>query len=247
MASRISYLVVLLIWIAALWFGLDFAARQKQPPVAVPTTEIDWSQFFVANILPSLPVADEFDTPLRPPDGAGVVDSLPFLFAGQHLGEDWTTAKGDAALGEPVYSVADGWVSVAYDFANAWGKVVFICYRLPEGRYPPFVEVMYAELDSMTVSSGQFVKRGQQIGTVGNAGGLYALPNGAGAHLHWEVRTTVGIGVGAGFDDRHDDRLGPSQFLSAHRGDRYQQPLLTRELTPEEAAQPKRGGWGNDY
>jgi murein DD-endopeptidase MepM/ murein hydrolase activator NlpD len=111
--------------------------------------------------------------------------SLPFLEAG-HLGEDWTTAKGDAALGEPVYSVADGWVSVAQDFQNAWGKVVFICYRLPEGRWPPFVEVMYAQLNSIDVKAGQFVKRGQRIGTVGNANGTYQ------AHLHWEVRQTVG-------------------------------------------------------
>ena len=156
MASRISYLVVLAAWIAALWWGLDFAARQKAPPVAIPTAQVDWAEFFAANILPSLPVADEFDTPLRPPDGAGATVTLPFLYAGQHLGEDWATAKGDAALGEPVYSVADGWVSVAQDFENAWGKVVFICYRMPEGRWPPFVEVMYAELNSIDGQAGRF-------------------------------------------------------------------------------------------
>jgi murein DD-endopeptidase MepM/ murein hydrolase activator NlpD len=240
MASRISYLVLLGVWIGALWLGLDFAGRQKQAPMAVPTTQIDWASFFETNILPSLPVADEFDTPLRPPDGAGAVISLPYLDGGQHLGEDWTTAKGDAALGEPVYSVADGWVSVAYDFANAWGKVVFIFYRLPAGRYPPFVEVMYAQLQTMDVVSGQLVKRGQQIGTVGNANGIYT------AHLHWEVRTAAGLGLGLGFDMRHDNRLGPSEFLAAHRGDRFKKPLLTRSLTPEEAAKPKRDGWGND-
>ena len=74
MASRLSYLAVLLIWIAALWFGLDFAGQAKKVPVAVPTTQVDWAPFFVANILPSLPVTDEFDTPLRPPDGEGAVD-----------------------------------------------------------------------------------------------------------------------------------------------------------------------------
>src|SRR5476649_1980104 len=123
MASRISYLVLLAIWITALWLGLDFAGKPKQLPLAVPTTHVDWVEFFVANILPSLPVTDEFDTPLRPPDGDGVSISLPFLESG-HLGEDWTTAKGDAALGEPVCSVADGWVSVAQDFQNAFGKVI---------------------------------------------------------------------------------------------------------------------------
>jgi murein DD-endopeptidase MepM/ murein hydrolase activator NlpD len=235
MASRISYLVILAAWIAALWWGLDFAARQKAPPVAVPTTQLDWSEFFAANILPSLPVADEFDTPLRPPDGAGAVISFPFQEAG-HLGEDWTTAKGDAALGEPVTSVADGWVSVAQDFENAWGKVVFICYRMPENRWPPFVEVMYAQLNSIDVHAGQFVKRGQRIGTVGNANGTYQ------AHLHWEVRQTVGMGVGPGFQAGASGWLGPSEFISAHRGDRAKYPLLPKVLTPAE-----RPGWGTDY
>src|SRR5476649_449638 len=121
MASRISYLVILAAWIAALWWGLDFAGRQNAPAVAVPTAQLDWAEFFAANILPSLPVAEEFDTPLRPPYGEGAVVSFPFQEAG-HLGEDWATAKGDAALGEPVCSVADGWVSVAQDFVGAWGK-----------------------------------------------------------------------------------------------------------------------------
>ena len=242
MASRVSYLLLLGVWIAVIWFGLDFAGRKQQPVAAVPTTSVDWAPFFEKNILPNLPVADEFDTPLRPPDGAGAVDSLPYLEdeAKMHLGEDWTTAKGDAALGEPVYSVADGWVSVAYDFANAWGKVVFICYRLPAGRYPPYVEVMYSQLQSMEVKSGEFVKRGQKIGTVGNANKTYT------AHLHWEVRTVAGGGLGLGFDNRHDDRLGPSEFLAAHRGERFKEPLQVKLLTPEEAAKPKRDGWGND-
>ncbi len=237
MASRAPYLLALVAWVAALWWGLDWAGRARSSPLAVPTTHVDWGDFFQANILPSLPVADEFDTPLRPPNGAGAVVSFPYLEEG-HLGEDWTTAKGDAALGEPVYSVADGWVAVAQDFENAWGKVVFICYRLPEKRYPPFVEVMYSQLQTMSVTAGQFVKRGQQIGTVGNANGTY--PNKA--HLHWEVRSMVGLGVGAGFDARHDNRMGPSEFLAAHRGDRFKEPLQQKVLTPAE-----REGWGTDY
>jgi murein DD-endopeptidase MepM/ murein hydrolase activator NlpD len=236
MASRVSYLVVLVAWIAALWWGLDFAGRAKGPTTAVPTTQLDWAEFFAANILPSLPVAEEFDTPLRPPDGAGATVTLPFLYANQHLGEDWATAKGDAALGEPVYSVADGWVSVAQDFQNAWGKVVFVCYRMPEGRWPSFVEVMYAELDTIDVQPGDFVKRGQKIGTVGDAGKTYP------PHLHWEVRQTVGLGVGPGFSTRRDGWLEPSDFLASHRGDRAKQPLAMKVLSDTE-----RPGWGTDY
>jgi murein DD-endopeptidase MepM/ murein hydrolase activator NlpD len=236
MASRISYLVVLVAWIAALWWGLDFAVRQKAPAAAIPTTQIDWADFFAANILPTLPVANEFDTPLRPPDGAGATVTLPFLYADQHLGEDWATAKGDAALGEPVTSVADGWVSVAQNFENPFGKVVFICHRMPEGRWPPFVEVMYAMLDSIDVKPGQMVKRGERIGTVGHGDGTYP------AHLHWEVRQTVGLGLGPGFNTRRDGWLGPSEFISAHRGDRAKDPLQMKVLNDAE-----RPGWGTDY
>jgi murein DD-endopeptidase MepM/ murein hydrolase activator NlpD len=177
MASRLTYLVVLAVWIAALWFGLDYAGKPKAAPVAVPTTHVDWPEFFAAHILPGLPVTDAFVTPLRPPDGDGAFITLPFLEAG-HLGEDWATAKGDAALGEPVYSVADGWVSVAQDFEGAWGKVIFVCYRLPEGRWPTVIEVMYAQLASIEVKPGDLVKKGQRIGTVGNAGGIRRICTG---------------------------------------------------------------------
>ena len=234
MASRISYLVILVAWIGALWWGLDFAGRQQAPPVAVPTSQIDWAEFFAANILPSLPVADEFDTPLRPPDGDGAIVTLPFGFHG-HLGEDWATANGNATLDEPVYSVADGWVSVAQD-SGPFGKVVFICYRLPDGRWPPFAEVMYAELESMDVQAGRFVKRGEQIGTVGTDNGMFP------AHLHWEVRQTVGLGLNVGFNDRRDGWMEPSEFITAHRGPRFNRPLLMKVLTDAE-----RPGWGTDY
>ena len=244
MASRLTYLAVLAVWIAALWCGLDFAGRARTPPVAPVATQVDWVEFFTVNILPSLPIADEFDPPLRPPDGAGVIISMPFGEQG-HLGEDWVIAQGDATLGEPVYSVADGWVSVAQNFESAWGNVVFVCHRLPQGRYPPFVEVMYAQLQTMDVKPGDFVKRGRRIGTVGNVSGLYR------AHLHWEVRQPVDRGLGAGFDSRHDGWLNPSDFLAAHRGDRYQQPLLAKPLTPAELIEVEKPGgdkiWGTDF
>jgi murein DD-endopeptidase MepM/ murein hydrolase activator NlpD len=240
MRSRLPYLAALVLWIAVLWFGLDWAAKPKQAPNAVPTIDLDWVTFFAANILPSLPVAKEFDPPLRPPDGAGAVVTLPFLEQG-HLGEDWATAKGDADLGEPVCSVADGWVSIAQDFNNAFGKVVFICYRLPDGRWPPSVEVMYAELQEIDVKAGDFVKRGQKIGTVGTGNGTYSAAAGFGAHLHWEVRQTVGKGLGPGFDSNHDGWLQPGDFLKAHRDVRAHVPLQMKVLAPSE-----RAGWGSE-
>jgi murein DD-endopeptidase MepM/ murein hydrolase activator NlpD len=245
MASRVAYLVVLAAWIAALWFGLDFAARKKAPPQAIPTKQVAWPAFFEANILPSLPIADEFDTPLRPPNGAGAFVSFPFGEKGD-LGESWTTAKGDAAKGEPVYSVADGWVSVAQDFQNAFGKVVFIYYRLPAvaGRWPPYVEVMYAEMDSIAVKAGDFVKRGQKIGTVGDGDDTYSIAKGgSGASLRWEVRQTVGTALlGPGYQANASGWLGPSDFITAHRGPLANVPLQVTVLNDA-----NRAGYGSDY
>lgn len=240
MASRAIYFALLVGWIAALWLGLDWAARPPAVPAAVPTTEIPWKQFFAANVLPGLPVANDFVTPLRPPDGDGAFVSLPFLEQG-HLGEDWTTAKGNAALGEPVYSIGDGWVAVAFDFQNAWGKVVLIDYRLASDRYPSVVEVMYAEMQTMDVAAGDFVKAGQKIGSVGDGSGTYAPPNGSGAHLHWEIRDSVGLGLGLGFSKNRDGWMSPSDFLAGHRGNRAGKPLLMKVLAPNE-----RAGWGTE-
>jgi murein DD-endopeptidase MepM/ murein hydrolase activator NlpD len=242
MASRVAYLVVLAAWVAVLWFGLDFAARKKEPAKAVPTKQVDWATFFQTNILPSLPVAEEFDTPLRPPDGASAFVSFPFGEKGD-LGESWTTAKGDGAKGEPVYSVADGWVSVARDFQTAFGKVVMVCYRLPAGRWPSYVEVMYAEMDSITVQPGDFVKRGQKIGTIGDGGDTYSIAGGGtGASLRWEVRQRAGMGLGPGYQANASGWLGPSDFITAHRGPRAKQPLLPTILNDS-----NRAGYGSDY
>lgn len=242
MASRVAYLAVLGVWIAALWLGLDYAAQKKALPTAIPATQMEWPAFFAANILPALPVADEFDAPLRPPDGAGAFVSFPFGEKGD-LGESWTTAKGDASRGEPVYSVADGWVSVAQDFKNAFGKVVFVCHRLPAGRWPPFVEVMYAEMDSIDVKAGDFVKRGQKVGTIGDGDGTYSIPKGgSGTSLRFEVRQMVGLGLGPGYQANATGWLGPSDFITAHRGSRVKAPLQAQVLDEK-----SRAGYGADY
>jgi murein DD-endopeptidase MepM/ murein hydrolase activator NlpD len=129
-----------------------------------------------------------------------------------HAGEDWNTAPGDGDLGEPVYSPGDGWVTLAMDFESGWGKVALIDYRLPPGATPQAVEMMFAHLGTMDIASGAFVKRGQKIGTIGNVDGTYK------AHLHWEVRTVVGLGLGGAYSDDLSPWTAPTAFVAAHRG-----------------------------
>lgn len=64
----------------------------------------------------------------------------------------------------------------------------------------------------MLVHSGDEVRRGQQIATVGTANGKYL------AHLHFEIREFMTPFIGPGY--RQDTRgwLNPSVFIKAHRG-----------------------------
>jgi murein DD-endopeptidase MepM/ murein hydrolase activator NlpD len=93
------------------------------------------------------------------------------------------------------------------------------------------------------VKAGEFVKRGQKIGTVGDGNGTYSVASGgAGASLRFEVRQTVGLGLGPGFMPNASGWLGPSEFITAHRGPRADQPLQVKVLGDKE-----RDGWGTDY
>lgn len=76
--------------------------------------------------------------------------------------------------GENVYATADGVVSSTSSRSKGEGKVVEI-------RHSGGYVTRYTHLESMGVSSGQKVKAGQKIGTVGMSG------NSISPHLHYEV------------------------------------------------------------
>jgi len=46
------------------------------------------------------------------------------------------------------------------------------------------LETLYAHMDHLTVTEGQWVESGQVIGQMGNTGRVYGA---TGIHLHWEV------------------------------------------------------------
>ena len=230
-------------WCAGVWFVLTRAA---EAPSASPTPaqdaklkHLDWNAFFAKNVIHALPIANRFDYPIRPPDGVGAAIARPFgPMAGNHAGEDWNTASGDADLGEPVYSPADGWVSLALDFQSAWGKVVLVDYRLSPGQTPAAVEMMFAHLEKIDVKPLTFVKRGERIGTMGNADGVYR------AHLHWEVRNLLGLGLGGAYSDDLSPWLAPSDFVAAHRGDNRTGPDAAPKVRHLPESQWEQ--WGGD-
>lgn len=88
-----------------------------------------------------------------------------------HTGTDLTM---HGAYGKPVYASAAGTVIYA-GRSGGYGNLVKI-------RHSNGYETWYAHMSSFSVSSGQTVYQGQQVGAIGATG------NASGPHLHFEMR-----------------------------------------------------------
>ncbi|MFJ8538249.1 LysM peptidoglycan-binding domain-containing M23 family metallopeptidase [Streptomyces sp. NPDC093591] len=95
--------------------------------------------------------------------------------SGYHTGVDFVTPTGTA-----LKAVGAGTV-VSAGWGGAYGNQVVI--QLADGYY-----AQYAHLSSLSVSAGQSVTAGQQIGLSGATGNV------TGPHLHFEIRTTPDYG-----------------------------------------------------
>ncbi|MFJ4682578.1 M23 family metallopeptidase [Streptomyces sp. NPDC091377] len=95
--------------------------------------------------------------------------------SGSHTGIDF-----HASVGTVIQSVGSGTV-VEAGWGNAYGNQVVI--KMNDGTY-----TQYAHLSSISVSAGQVVEPGQQIGLAGDTGNV------TGAHLHFEARSTSEYG-----------------------------------------------------
>jgi len=158
---------------------------------------------------------DGFDFPVGRPDANGYYKALEF---GQkrHLGEDWNgLGGGNTDLGDPVYSSANGLVVFSKEVCCGWGNVIRIVHYLPEASGQPYVESIYAHLDQLSVQPGDWVKRGQTIGTIGNVDGKYK------AHLHFEMRDFVAMSLGPGYGEDRHGYLIPTSFIQKHRPEIY--------------------------
>lgn len=107
--------------------------------------------------------------------------------SGYHTGIDFPVATGTS-----LKAVAAGTV-VSAGNGGAYGNQVII--KLADGKY-----AQYAHLSSISVSAGQSVTAGQQIGLSGATGNV------TGPHLHFEIRTTPDYG----------SDIDPVAYLAAH-------------------------------
>jgi murein DD-endopeptidase MepM/ murein hydrolase activator NlpD len=169
-------------------------------------------------------LADGFDFPVGKPNATGYYKARGLrLRAPQHFGEDWNgRTGGDTDLGDPVYAVADGIVTLAHNVKTGWGNVVLTrhAYRDPASGQVKYCDTLNGHLNQIMVKNGQLIKRGQQIGTIGSNFGMYP------AHLHFEIRHNINIGMQR---DRAPADLSnwadPTEFINKYR-------KLNREWRP---------------
>lgn len=169
-------------------------------------------------------LADGFDFPVGKPNGDGYYKARGLrLREPRHYGEDWNgRAGGDKDLGDPVYAIADGIVTLAANVRTGWGNVVLTrhAYRDPSSGQVKYIDTLNGHLDRIMVKQGQLIKRGQQIGTIGSNFGMYP------AHLHFEIRPDISIGMYR--NDVPADMThwaDPTQFINQYR-------KLNREWRP---------------
>ncbi len=162
-----------------------------------------------------IPQATRFDPPLGSEHAALIYNAQKFWEmnpkrGGHHTGDDLNGIGGmNSDLGDPIYSTADGLVLYAAEPSHGWGKVIVIAHRTLEGQP---LHSMYAHLDRINVVPGQLVGRSEKIGTVGTGNNNYP------AHLHFEIRMSDSVDLGAGYAMYPFNRLDPEATVSSLRG-----------------------------
>lgn len=152
--------------------------------------------------------ADAFNFPVGPPDGKGYYNAQKFG-KNNHLGDDWNlNTGGNSDLGDPISSIANGYVTTAEDIGGGWGNVIRITHYLPDGST---VESLYAHCDTILVQENSWVEIGDKIGTIGTNHGHYF------AHLHLEIRDALNMSIGGGYSTDTEGYLDPTEFINEHR------------------------------
>ena len=157
-------------------------------------------------------LADGFELPVGQGTGEGY-----YVFRGftpnAHMGEDWNgRGGGNTDKGDPVYSTANGVVVYSADYGRSWGNLVIVRHAYREGREIKVVDSLYGHLDARSVRLYQLIKRGQKVGTIGTAHGIYN------AHLHFEIRKNIQIGPHQrNFARDYSNYFSPRPFIAQLR------------------------------
>lgn len=152
-------------------------------------------------------ISKGFDFPVGKPNANGYYNAQKFK-ENDHLGDDWNgVGGGNTDLGDPIYAISNGYIGEVKDYKGGWGNVIRIVHLHNGNLY----ESLYAHCDSILVSSERFIKKGEQIATIGNCNGTYL------AHLHLEIRNEIGLDIGRGYSTNTYGYLDPTDFINKNR------------------------------
>ncbi|HEV2840167.1 MAG TPA: M23 family metallopeptidase [Chthoniobacterales bacterium] len=208
--TSLGWVVALVcVFLVALIAGLFF----RLGPELRYTAAIDpASQLPPAIFLASLPTAARFDFPIGSENGALAYNAQRFT-ENRHLGDDLNGIGGENSdLGDPIYAIADGRVLQAGEGGPGWGNIIIVLHAYQENGARKFVQSYYAHVETILVEPRQYVRRGEQIATIGTANGKYW------AHLHFEMREFTAPFIGPGYRDDTAGWIDPSAFIASHRG-----------------------------
>ncbi len=156
--------------------------------------------------------ATGFDFPVGKPNAKNYYNAQSFT-ENNHLGDDWNgISGGNTDLGDPIFAIGNGYVQFAEDIGGGWGKVIRIIHQYKGNYY----ESLYAHCDTISVKKGNFVSKGNQIGTIGNANGMYY------AHLHLEIRDQIFMDIGSGYSQSTNGYIDPTLFIKSNRNESWQ-------------------------
>ncbi|MFF2375467.1 transglycosylase family protein [Streptomyces xiamenensis] len=122
------------------------------------------------------PETAAFSSPVDASTGTAYRTTGSLWSRGYHTGVDFPVSTGTS-----VKSVTQGTV-VSAGWGGSFGYEVIVKHT--DGKYS-----QYAHLSQISVSAGQPVSGGQQLGRAGSTG------NSTGPHLHFEIRTGQGFGT----------------------------------------------------
>jgi hypothetical protein len=200
-------------WVWLRSVGDSFVFQNDDAPLAMPLHDKIDHRFDTLTAWQSaaIPLALRFDSPMGSENSAMVYNAQKFwdmndARGGHHTGDDLNGIGGmNTDFGDPVFAVADGLVIYAGEPSSGWGKMVIVAHKTSDGR---ILHSMYAHLERIDVGLNALVYRGKPIGAVGTAGGLYL------AHLHFEMRESNGVDIGAGYANSPMNRLDPHAAMA---------------------------------
>lgn len=176
-----------------------FRSKALDETAAVSTQAGDMMSC-VPNVPPILPVHGKFWVS----SGYGYRTDPVYGGRALHSGQDFAAAKGT-----PVYCTGDGTVELARYSRFGYGNEIVVNHGYG-------YKTRYAHLNTIEVSEGMKVRRGEQIGTLGNTG------KSTGPHLHYEV-------------EYMDRKINPINFMDVNMPEEEYRAMLNSVRSEQSA------------